>query len=244
VSPKSHLDSLREEAEALAVAAAEGWERPVPACPGWRVDDVVGHIGKTHQWVMMIVASGQRIRYRDLPPPPEGPEARLAWYREGFAELVTTLEKAPPDQEVWTFSVAGDERVSWWRRRMAIETAVHRWDVQATVGTPDPVDADLARDGVDEYLWEFLPAKLSVGAIEGVSGTLHLHATDHSGEWWLDLDAPGLAGRREHAKADTAVRGPVEGMLLWLWNRQSAPDAGLEVLGRADLVDAWKGIHV
>jgi hypothetical protein len=121
--------------------------------------------------------------------------------------------------------------------------AVHRWDAQAAAGMkPDPVAGDLAVDGVDEMLVQFLPGALSRRPVEGLTGTLHLHATDAEGEWWLDLDAEGLDTRRQHAKADTAVRGPASSLYLWVWNRVAPPAAGLEVFGRTDTVEAWRAI--
>jgi hypothetical protein len=33
------------------------------------------------------------------------------------------------------------------------EAAVHRWDAQATVGDPAPLDLPIADDGVEEFVW-------------------------------------------------------------------------------------------
>jgi hypothetical protein len=107
-----------------------------------------------------------------------------------------------------------------------------------------PIAAELAVRGVDEFLADFLPRAFSAhptapATTGALTGTLHLHATDTPGEWWLDFAAEGLATRREHAKADTAVRGPASGLYLWLWNRQAPEAAGLVVFGRAETVGAW-----
>jgi hypothetical protein len=135
--------------------------------------------------------------------------------------------------------------VAWWRRRQALETAVHRWDAQAAVSSgPDPVEAKLAVDGIEELLVDFLPGMLSARPVEGLKGTFHAHATDTTGEWWLDFDAPGEAARHEHAKADTAVRGPAAGLYLWMLNRQSPEEAALDVFGRAETVSLWQAIKL
>ena len=43
--------------------------------------------------------------------------------------------------------------VHFWRRRMALETLVHRTDAELAVGDVAPMDDDLSADGVDELLW-------------------------------------------------------------------------------------------
>ena len=51
---------------------------------------------------------------------------------------------------VWTFT--GSRPASFWARRMAHETAVHRADAEITVGRQPEIDADIAVDGIDEWL--------------------------------------------------------------------------------------------
>ena len=87
---------------------------------------------------------------------------------------------------------------------------------------------------------EFLPALLSQAAIEELSGTLHLHATDGTSEWWIDLGAAGPAVPG-HAKADTAVRGTRSDLLLWLTNR-SSPDT-LDAAGQQEILDRWRRLR-
>ena len=68
---------------------------------------------------------------------------------------------------------------------------------------------------------EFLPGLLSQPGIAGLTGSVHLHATDGTSQWWVSLDdkdrAVALAG---HRKADTAIRATRSDLLLWLTNRQ------------------------
>ena len=44
---------------------------------------------------------------------------------------------------------------------------------------------------------------------------------------------------REHAKADLAVRGPAEALLLMMWGRVDPAAANVEVLGDTDIVHRW-----
>ncbi|WP_200815726.1 hypothetical protein [Nocardiopsis sp. JB363] len=60
-------------------------------------------------------------------------------------------------------------------RRMAQETMVHAWDGLDAIGRSEPLPADMAADGVDEFLTYFLglPAE-PVGPV----GTVLLTGTD------------------------------------------------------------------
>ncbi|MHB1536175.1 MAG: maleylpyruvate isomerase family mycothiol-dependent enzyme [Acidimicrobiales bacterium] len=247
MTPSEHLAELRDQAGALARRAAGSEDHEVRACPGWTTADLVRHLGATHRWARAIVASGERADYPDVD---DGGDL-VGWFVRGADELVATCAGTDPDRNVWTFAASRDRRASWWFRRQALETAVHRFDLDDAVGAAMPLPAALAVDGIDEYLADLLPRVLSRRPVEGVGGTLHLHCTDAAGEWWLDLDAAGAAGtgassglRREHAKADTAVRGAASDLYLWLWNRVRADDAALEVFGRRELAGAWTGVRL
>jgi uncharacterized protein (TIGR03083 family) len=231
------------EGNTLADSAAGHLDRPVPACPDWKVGQLVAHLGGVYAWARSAVAAGgERVSRRDVaaPPPPEDSPEMVPWFRARLAELLEALS-AGADAPAWTFPPNAPNTVGWWQRRQALETAVHRWDVQTAVdpGRVDPIAPDLAVAGVDEFLEDFLPRVLPAGEAGALTGTLHLHATDTPGEWWLDFDTEGLATQRQHAKADTAVRGPASGLYLWLFNRQTPEAAGLEVFGRVETAAAW-----
>ena len=51
---------------------------------------------------------------------------------------------------------ASDKTAGFVLRRMAHETAVHRLDAERAAGREHTIDADLASDGIDEFLFEFL----------------------------------------------------------------------------------------
>jgi uncharacterized protein (TIGR03083 family) len=191
-----------------------------------------------YAWARYAVsAGGERVSRSGVPTPPAPEDAAqlLPWFRTSLAELLAALS-VDADTPAWNSQPNAPNTVGWWQRRQALETVVHRWDMQSAAdpGHVDPIAPDLAVDGIDEFLTTFLPR-----VADALTGTLHLHATDTPGEWWLDFDAEELATRRQHAKADTAVRGPASGLYLWLWNRQTPEAAGLEVFGRVETAAAW-----
>ena len=238
----SYLDSLRGDAADLLAAATGHLEADVPTCPGWRMERLVGHVGRTYRWTAGWVEGDDA---RELPLPPKG-DAVIEWTRAGLAELIDTIEAAAGVDAAGTTvkTWAGDQPLIFWPRRMAIETAVHRWDAQDAAGQARPVGTDLALDAVDELFDVILPWRgtAELGS-ENEGKTMHLHATDvgdepGEGEWLVTLTRDGLTVDHMHAKGDVAVRGASSDLLLLLWNRVSADRC--EVFGDADLLEWWR----
>jgi uncharacterized protein (TIGR03083 family) len=241
VETSTLLSAAEDDARALLTAAETDWERPVPHCPAWDGAGLVRHTGGIFLWMAAIVTSGERVSRRTLDPAPEDPAELAAWYLRSLDRTLVALGAADPDSFTWTFSSTGDRRMRWWCRRLAVEVAIHRWDAQHAVvadrgGGPRPVDGEVATAGIEEFVVEFLPGLLAQEGVEGLSGTLQLHATDRPAEWWIDLDAPGAA-LPQQAKASTAVRATRSDLLLWLTNR--GPLDTIEVLGNREILDRW-----
>src|SRR5260370_5684223 len=162
-------------------------------------------------WMAAVLISRERVSRRPLGPGPQEPAELPRWSLACLDGTLGVLGSADPDSQTWTFSSIGDRRVAWWNRRLAVEVAIHRWDAQHAVATdsgpsPDPLDGEVAAAGIEEFMIEFLPGILAQEAIEELSGTLHLHATDGPTEWWIDINtaAPAVSG---DVNADTAIRG-------------------------------------
>jgi uncharacterized protein (TIGR03083 family) len=160
----------------------------------------------------------------------------VAWLRAATDSLVETLEQAADDDLAGAWR-EGPVTAAFWRRRMAHETAVHRWDAQAAVGRPDPVDAPLAADGIAEVVEVLLPLSVPEMQRAGAVGSLHLHCTDTPGEWSLAVHDGQLDVTPGHIKADAALRGPASALFLTCWGRQ--PPEGPETLGDPAVSGAW-----
>jgi uncharacterized protein (TIGR03083 family) len=205
------------------------------------VAELVRHQGRVYGWVSTVLDAGGQPPTKPRPTGPDDNAELMVWFDEVRSKMLADLRDCDPGDPAWVFVPTTPQKAGWWARRQALETAVHRVDAQLASGEPSPVAAELAVEGLDEFLMEFLPGVLIQRPVEGLQGTLHLHATDAEGEWMIDLDAKEPA-RRKHGKADTAVRGPASGLYLWSWNRQTPEQAGLEVFGDTSLVEAWTGV--
>lgn len=236
---------IREPTARLAriVAAADETTR-IPSCPDWTLRQLATHVGRGQRWAAEIVRrrSAEFVPFRDVPDGriPDEPGARPDWLNAGSALLTETLAGAGPEQ-VWTFT--GMRPPSFWARRMAHETAVHVADAELATGHPASIPADLAADGIDE--WLMLLARDSGGAapLPSEGQTLHLHATDDgldgTGEWLVRSAGPGITVEPGHARADVALRGPAGSLLLVLLRRLPPGTPGVELLGDSAILTHW-----
>ena len=172
---------------------------------------------------------------RDTAPLPDGTDVH-AYLRAGADRLGATLRAADLDAVVWTFR--GPRPVRWWLRRQAQETTVHAWDAVVAAGGSLAIAPDVAVDGIDELLDDMAPPAFAAAAFGGAGETIHLHATDATGEWLVTVGPDGYTVGREHAKGDVAARGPAEDLLLALWGRR--PLDGLETFGDAGLLARFR----
>jgi uncharacterized protein (TIGR03083 family) len=239
------LAALRTEAPAFrAAAAAVALDAVVPTCPEWTVADLVGHLGGVYAFVTSHVTRGEVSR-PERPPvePPDGP-AVLEWWDERYTELRRILEAVDPELPAWNWAPQAKKAV-FWHRRMAHETAVHRWDAQVAAGLAEPVEAKLASDGITEVLDSWLPAGRRKGDTEGVKGIVALHATDVGQVWYVRLRNQGIALLDtdtllddDHPHERAQATGTASDVLLALYGR--VPFDVLEVAGDPRLLQALR----
>ena len=240
------LGFTREDAGALLSSAATDWGRPVRHCPEWDAAELVRHTGSILAWMGAIVASRERVNRRTLDPAPEQHADLSSWYLTTLDRTLNLLASADPESTTWTFSSCGDRRVAWWVRRLAVEVAIHRWDVEDAVAVdggpaPRPLDHGVATVGIEEFVVEFLPELLSRESVVGLRGTLQLKPSDGGAPWWIDLDAGGST-TAELAAVASAIRATNSDLLLWLTNRCSTDS--LETAGDTRVLDAWQQLRL
>ena len=224
----AQLSAFARDGAAFADACtAAGLSADVSSCPGWSIADLVWHLTEVHHFWRTIVRD-QLATPADYTEPMRPPDdALLAVYRAGFTETLSVLSAVDPTQTNWTWS--SDHSAGFVIRRMAQETAVHRWDADAAAGFGIPIEAELASDGIDEFLVHMLGDVLTDAA--AVGGSVHLHCQDVAGEWTIYPGDDTPIVTREHAKGDAALRGSASDLLLALWRRQGL--ASLDVVGDA-----------
>jgi len=233
---EEYVRTLRTHTDAVAAAASgAALDATVPSCPEWTVYELLAHLGRHHRWVAANLdrapADGPAPA-ADQEAPPQG-AAVVGWIEQGSAALADRLLAVEPTTPCWTWT-DDDRTARFWARRTAHETAMHRWDLQAAVGAPEPFGPALAADAIDEYL----SIIARIGAGDGDGGSIHLHASDAEGEWLLRLDDAGMQLTREHAKGDVAVRGPASDLLLVVSGRR--PTSTVELFGDAAVFDRWR----
>jgi uncharacterized protein (TIGR03083 family) len=231
-----YLDCLRSDSARFAEVARLGLPAAVPGCPGWTVEDTTRHLAQVYLHKVEI------LRLNALPDP--WPPAELAerdaleLYGEALSKVIPALEAAGTEQRTWTFSPY-DQTSAFWYRRMALETAVHRIDVEQAHDVVTPIDRELAVDGIDEILplmlggpwWEEGDTKNPVDAT--------IRITTEGRSWTIRLDAtsatvtPGAEGA-----VDAEVFGEPHEVYLWLWGR--GPLTLEQAAGNDDVVEAFQ----
>jgi len=107
VQIEEHLDQLRAEGLRLAAAARRAdLDTGVPGCPGWKVRDLVKHVGGVHRWAAAIVGGalpdGDDVT-GDLVGTGPADSLLIDWFSDGHRALVQTLRTAPGDPACFTF---------------------------------------------------------------------------------------------------------------------------------------------
>lgn len=223
-------------ADALVAAVADArLEAVIPGCPGLTLGETARHVGSQYRMLWQWLREGvQPLEWQREPRPGQD---LSSYVRTGVAPLLVELRAHDPAAECPTW---WDEQQDYgfWRRRMAHETTVHRYDVQGAANphsAPDPAPDDIALDGIDELLTLWFLHRL---ALLGVAGTRDQVVVVSTGglEWVTRAGAEHTTVRRPGEDAgdlrvDATVSGSPSEVYLWLWGR------------RPDRVVRWDGNH-
>lgn len=226
MQPGQYAYALRHNGHALVEAARNNLDLRVPGCPGWDVRALVRHTGGVHRFwgtiALKRLADPSEVGEIAIP---DTDEDLLAWFEEGVEWLVGVLAHADPGEQLWTWSRR--KNMGFVQRRVAQETAVHRWDAESASGIEEPIELSLAADGIDEIIDTFVPVQEA--PITGSGQTILLFESDSDMDWPLRLGREGLELGFGDEEVDVEVRATASDLLLMLWGRVDPKD--LDVSG-------------
>ncbi len=235
LSTERAVEAINTHGHGLANAAEGNFAAAVVGCPGWSVSDLVWHVREVHYFWASIV-EGLVTDPNTVPEiaRPGLEHELLADYRQGVDRLASVLSNADQTAALWTWSHQKD--VAFVTRHQVQEAAVHRWDAETAVGRTFHIESDLATDSVDEFLEHSTPSRYDDA--QPLDGSLHLHATDIEGEWFIsEGDTRQLHVERGHSKGDAALRATASDLLLMLY-RRIGTERG-EVIGDPKVVEQF-----
>ena len=208
-----YLPVLQRTNHRFTEAAAEavlgrGWTAPVPGCPRWTLADLVWHLSRVQHFWAWIVRTRAQAPSGYPEPSRRVDDELLGFFAAVSAGLETALDGADPAERVWTWGPTQD--IAFVLRRQAQEAVVHTADVEQVLGDVRPIPADVALDGLDEWLEVMVPKALPEGPPPGAHPVV-LHAVDADAERTL------FPGTRPFPIA--AVTGTAGDLLLAVWRR-------------------------
>lgn len=226
--------AIRQEGEAIVAAGRLGLDVPVPTCGDWTVRDLLLHVGRVYLRAGSLV-SERSTTEQDYPPAPGDDADPIEYVCDALDELVAALASCEPETPVWNWS---DEppTAAFWARRMAHESTVHRYDAQRAHALVEPIDADLAHDGMDELVDVILPRVVRRDAPDLPAATILFSATD-DGAWPVRFGPDGVERLDVAKEPDVTVKGTASALLLAAYNR--VPWSAQNVEGDETLLDAW-----
>jgi len=243
-----HADAFVEENRIFSELLSNADDATeVPTCPGWTLQKLLRHVGRGDRWAAQIVRDrldhAPDLRSVEGGKPPPDPADATSWLRGGAQRLIDAVELTGVQTPVWTF--LGPRPANWWVRRRLHEVAVHRADAAIALGSEFTLNADVAADGITEWLERVEIQAGSNGAPLPLDdgNTIHLHATDtglnEPGEWTIGVSGDKLSWSHEHGKGSVALRGAATQLLLAVLRRAPLGDTGIEIFGDETVWENW-----
>jgi uncharacterized protein (TIGR03083 family) len=228
------IAAVRGEGEGIIAAARLGLDAPVTTCPGWDVGRLVRHVSRVYQTAEYVVAHRLTQEPEEWPERPEGDPIEVLGSL--LDDVVAALRDADPDTAVWNWSTVAEPVAGFWARRMAHESSIHRFDAQIAHAMPQPIDAELAADGLDELIDVLSPRIYSRAGGGGPEGSVQLQSSD-DGAWCLGLEPDAVQRLDVVREPDASASGTSSTLLLAAYGR--VPWSSLTVEGDIGLLERW-----
>ncbi len=214
---RGYLDRIRADGDLIAALAPRGLDLPVPVCSPWDVRAVVAHLASVYDHKVMAMRLGRKPNEGEwVTDEPYGKDT-VEWFEDEHAKLLAELMAHSPKAPAWSWWDA-DQTVGFWYRRMALETVVHRVDVEMQFGPPSAIDAALAIDGIDEVLTIMLAGDTDAAASVPAGGTVEVLADDAA--WSVVFeDARTVVSPGRRTSPNATLSGDSTALFLYLWGR-------------------------
>jgi uncharacterized protein (TIGR03083 family) len=213
--PGDAYDALRaSDFLRFCEAASTNQTAHVPTCPDWDVTALCDHLARVYQGRAFTIVNGA-FKERDTFEVREDGADPIEWTRSWSDALDRALLDRSDDTPTVTFMPEATT-VHFWRRRMALETLVHRTDAEIAVGEVSPMDDELSADGVAELLW--FATHPENNEPDGVAATSVVALTDGTQTWAASLSERGLSAATA-SSPNATVRGTAPALLLALSGR-------------------------
>jgi uncharacterized protein (TIGR03083 family) len=226
--------AVRREGAGILAAAQLGLDAAVATCPGWDVEALVRHVNRVYTTAAYVVSHRVTQRPEQFPPVAEGDPIQVL--ESLLDDLVTALQEADADTAVFVWPDNVQPTAAFWARRMAHESSVHRFDAQIAHAMPQPIDSELAADGLDEFIDVLTPMLYDRNGGTGPVGTVELLSTDDL-SWCLGLEPEGVERLEVVSQPTASARATTSTLLLAVYGR--VPWTSLTVEGDIELLNKW-----
>ena len=236
------LDVLGSEGQLLAAATHDGHPAaPVAGAAGRSLLETVRNAGDLCEDALSWLGVAESAAQHWHVPADAGLPELTGRFTERLADLLARFGTRLPDEPCPTWWPE-DHTVGFWLRRMVHATTVHRVDVQTAARVEvTPIDADVARDGIDEVLRLWFGYRLPALGIRA-SRTWTVRVDVDSRQW--QVAASPLHAEVSLAPAagevDGLITGDASAIYLWLWGR--LPDRAVETSGDRDAIAQLWGL--
>jgi uncharacterized protein (TIGR03083 family) len=225
--------AVRREGEGIHTVASLGCDADVPTCDGWSLQDLVLHVADVYTFVTEVLTSRATER-PERPGVPDGDPVDV--FEAALDGAISALKDADDETPVWNWTADQPHLAGFWARRLAHESSVHRFDAQAAHGVVQPIDAELAGDGIEELIDVIGPRVYVRDELAGPTGTIAMVSAD-SGTWQLQLEPQAITRIDPPKDPTVTVHGTTSALLLALYGR--VPWTSLETSGDIDLLTSW-----
>jgi len=215
--PGDVYDRLRaEEFEKFCAAASLDRSAHVPTCPEWDVRALCDHLARVYQSRTFIIEhstfkSSEEFEQLDADTDP------IDWVQTWSDTLNRALVNHGDSDPTVSF-IPEANTMHFWRRRMALETLVHRTDAEIATGSVSSMDNELSADGVAELLW-FGSKDPDLQRSDGNADSSVVALTDGNHRWMVTLNESELLPGDTDVAVDATVLGSAPALLLTLSGR-------------------------